>query len=155
MTNTASRLLRALAVFTATFVVLFGVLYLHFGTEWGWSYIPGWALIPLVVGLLVLLFFQNNRGQHRVVAAVLLVAGVFLLMMSVYGLDGVFCNAGVYPPNAPHGFVYDWTNNVLAFGDTDGESYRCGVRPFRGGLVLGYGAVNGAVLLERRGQSSS
>jgi len=51
-----------------------------------------------------------------------------------------------YGPDADYGMTYDWSNNIIEFGDNiDGSNYRCSITPYRVVAVAGYALVSMSV----------
>lgn len=109
------------------------------GLSWLW-YDSGGFLIFLLIAGMVLVHFLPPWNDHwrRRLTAVAVILGCFVFGLGVYG-GTIGCNAAGYPSSADYGVTYDWSENVLRFGDNiDGTSYRCQATPNRAAAVAGY-----------------
>lgn len=130
--------LRYLAIPIAVLAAFVSLVYVYFGTEFGWELevLRWFAIGSLVAGLP----FAALREGRRRLYTFLVVAGIVVFYA---GAPGGACNAMAYPDSADHGLTYDLSENVLRFGDNiDGAQYRCGTVPIRPFWLLGYGLTS-------------
>ena len=74
------------------------------------------------------------------------VLGIVIFIYAILG-GGAVCTAMGYGPDAGYGVTYDWSYNIIKFGDNiDGSNYRCSITPYHLVAVAGYALVSMSVL---------
>ena len=149
-----NRIGRTLAVFGAILGLLLSAAWLQFGyeavqslfgpNEYEWVIFAGILIVSIVSAFLRA---WSKDWQRRTTAAnAAVVLGVIIFIYGILG-GGAVCTAMGYGPNADYGVTYDWSNNVIKFGDNiDDSNYRCSITPYRVVAVTGYALVSMSVL---------